>query len=100
MDNWSQGTFTLCVSRLYRRAIRIAYEEASALHPWPPFVLHPVIEDMMQESIRSYGRGHTALGDACLRGGQGTFFHDPSVEPFPTQPPEPSIIDPFPQSCS
>ena len=24
MDNWGQGTFTLSVSRLYRRAIRIA----------------------------------------------------------------------------
>jgi hypothetical protein len=24
MDNWGQGTFTLCVSRLYRRAIGVA----------------------------------------------------------------------------
>ena len=24
MDNWGQGTFTLCVSRLYRRAITVA----------------------------------------------------------------------------
>jgi hypothetical protein len=26
MDTWGQGTFTLVVSRLYRRAIRISYE--------------------------------------------------------------------------
>src|SRR5262245_18975300 len=24
MDNWGQGTFTLCVSRLYRRAVGVA----------------------------------------------------------------------------
>src|SRR5688572_6957168 len=26
MDNWGQGTFTLCVPRLYRRAVRVAQE--------------------------------------------------------------------------
>ena len=35
--------------------IGIAYEEASALPPWPHFALKPFIEDMMQEYISSYG---------------------------------------------
>ena len=30
MDNWSQGTFTLSVSRLYRRAVAIASEPVPA----------------------------------------------------------------------
>src|SRR5437899_8528887 len=72
-----------------------AYEEASALHPWPYFARTPFIEDMRQEYIRSYGRGHTAWWDACLRVGQDTFCPDPSVEPLPNQPHAPSIIDPF-----
>jgi len=80
--------------------IGIAYEEASALHPWPPFALKPCIEDMLQASMSSYGRGHTALWDACLRVGQDPCFQDPSVEPCPHQPHDPSIIDPFTPSFS
>ena len=80
--------------------IGIAYEEASALHPWPYFARTPFIEDRMQEYISSYGRGHTAWWDACLRVGQDTFCHAPSVEPFPNQPHAPSIIDPFTQYFS
>jgi len=30
MDNWGQGTFTLSVSRLYRRAVAIASEVVTA----------------------------------------------------------------------
>ena len=86
--------------RSWRTIIGIAYEEASALHPWPHCARKPFIEDMMQEYISSYGRGYTALWDACLRVGQHAFFHDPSVEPFPNQPHDPSIIDPFTQYFS
>ena len=31
MDNWGQGTFTLSVSRLYRRAVGVAYEPVPSL---------------------------------------------------------------------
>src|SRR5215831_17579336 len=31
MDNWGQGTFTLSVSRLYRRAISISYISQSSI---------------------------------------------------------------------
>ncbi len=37
MDNWSQGTFTLFVSRLYRRAIGVPDVEEVALSLFPSF---------------------------------------------------------------
>jgi hypothetical protein len=36
MDKWGQGTFTLSVSRLYRRAIRIADETYAFIAPCFP----------------------------------------------------------------
>ena len=54
----------------------------------------------MQAYLSAYGRGHTALWDAGLRVGPDTFFHAPSVEPFPHQPHAPSLIAPFPPHVS
>jgi hypothetical protein len=56
MDNWGQGTFTLCVSRLYRRAIGIAFEGDGRLFP-----LHPGIERIMQEEIGEDGAATAPL---------------------------------------
>ena len=47
MDTWGQGTCTLFVSRLYRRAIGIALEGDGRVFP-----VHPGIERIMQEEIR------------------------------------------------
>jgi hypothetical protein len=55
MDNWGQGTFTLFVSRLYRRAIGKANQEASPLQPWLSLLLEPFIQDMMEEYISHHG---------------------------------------------
>jgi hypothetical protein len=49
MDNWGQGTFTLCVSRLYRRAIRKTGQEASSLQPGLYCALEPFLQHMMEE---------------------------------------------------
>jgi len=42
MDNWGQGTFTLCVSRLYRRAIGIAQGEEVGFALSPPLLALPL----------------------------------------------------------
>ena len=55
MDNWGQGTFTLYVSRLYRRAIGKAHQEAVALHPGPYLAFKPCIQDIMEEDICEHG---------------------------------------------
>src|SRR5262245_24452629 len=38
MDNWGQGTFTLCVSRLYRRAVCISGVEVIPFSCFSPLV--------------------------------------------------------------
>ena len=37
MDNWGQGTFTLYVSRLYRRAIGVSDAECVLVDSYPVF---------------------------------------------------------------
>src|SRR5262245_58651746 len=77
MDNWGQGTCTLCVSRLYRRAIDIADVEAVGV-PWlAPSVPFPCGETqglgcpIRVQSLEVY-MGQPGAHAASLRGpGQG-----------------------------
>src|SRR5262245_25158692 len=56
MDNWGQETFTLSVSRLYRRAIRVSHDQSCAGFGVAPFVIadaengfQPVQRDIQQQ---------------------------------------------------
>jgi hypothetical protein len=102
MDNWSQGTCTPYVPRLYRRAISETDQEASAFQAWLYLVLKPFIEDMMEKDIGQYGRDGTTLHDACFGMVQHPFFSDPGPEPFPNEAQYPpvmhSVTERFPQS--
>ena len=75
MDNWGQGTFTLSVSRLYRRAIGISDVEGVSYSLFSPslsflawevqvFGFHIPIE-VMQVYVGQQGAHDTSLWCAC-----------------------------------
>jgi hypothetical protein len=79
MDNWGQGTCTLCVSRLYRRAIgkpvQVRFTPAVPPHP----ALEPEISDIVEVDIGKERREHRALRRTDLRGLHEPVFHDPCL---------------------
>jgi hypothetical protein len=50
MDHWGQGTCTLSVSRLYRRAIGIPFTGQRRIGP-----LHPPVEGLVQKQVGQQG---------------------------------------------
>ena len=52
MDNWGQGTFTLFVPRLYRRAIGVTTQESLAFAIRLDDFCEPYIQDVMEVNIR------------------------------------------------
>jgi len=51
-DNWGQGTFTPLVSRLYRRAIRVADDDHDTPGMATPPLLNPEVIHMMEVDVR------------------------------------------------
>jgi hypothetical protein len=58
MDNWGRGTFTLSVSRLYRRAVAVANQGRFPLKSWFHLGLEPPVEHIVQVDIAQQRREH------------------------------------------
>src|SRR5262250_268037 len=85
MDNWGQGTFTLSVSRLYRRAVRIAHHDHGAVGLVLAPLVRPEIQNVMRVQIAQQRRDHRALHHATFWLGHDTFLPHPSLKPFVDQ---------------
>src|SRR5262245_49987661 len=85
MDNWGQGTFTLYVSRLYRRAISPSHV-VDLVHPAVPAPpVHDVFE-AVEHHITDDGRDDAALGHACRGRIEGAAIPKATSKPFGQEP--------------
>ena len=83
-----------CHLAAHDEVIGKAHQEASSLHAWLDLPLAPCSQDVREEELGYYGGNDAALGEACLRMRQATFFHAPGVPPLPNPPRHPPLFPP------